>query len=101
MKNTVNGNSNTQNMKSVNSISYSELELGGLNYIKQQRFYLYLSAIIPIISIIIQFINIFISLVFVLKLEEVFRPDNPRGTVLGGWFLLDSILPIFISFTFI
>ena len=71
------------------SFLYSRLEKGGLDYVKKQNNYLTFSAIYPILTIIIQVIN----LIFIFQLEAMKPPLGPNP---GGPDLFDIISPIVI-----
>ncbi len=66
---------------------YSQMEKGGLNYIKKKKNYLIISVIYPIYAIILQLIN----LIFIVN------PDAPRPPSRPGFpSLLDVLTPIII-----
>lgn len=70
---------------------------GGLSYIKNQRNYLILNAIIPFYCIIVQFVNLLFTFLFILRVDELLpefgRPRTPL-------FLIDGLTPSFLLLVF-
>ncbi|MFX0085633.1 MAG: hypothetical protein ACFFAU_08160 [Candidatus Hodarchaeota archaeon] len=72
---------------------YAQMERGGLNYIKNQRNYLILSAIVPLCSFLVQMVNIAFTITFFIN--RVRFTNGPRFP--GLVFLnIDFITPIVV-----
>ena len=93
-------NSNEKPLTVVNSTLYSKMEQGGLKYIKNQRNYILLSAIVPILSIVVQIVNVSMILVFSLGFFDNARLQQGDRPPIGGLYLFDVLSPILIVFIF-
>ncbi|MFW9906080.1 MAG: hypothetical protein ACFFFH_17285 [Candidatus Thorarchaeota archaeon] len=95
--------SDVDNAKSINKVNGSrannnEVLLGGLTYIKNQRTYLMINAIVPIYCIIVQAMNLIFTFSFILRVEEI--PDEFRRPR-TPFFLLDALTPSLLFIVFI
>ncbi len=100
IKKTGSVNDNEKPLTAVNSALYSKMEQGGLKYIKNQRNYILLSALVPILSIAVQIVNVSMILVFSLGFLDYAKPPLGERPPIGGLYLFDVLSPILIVFIF-
>ncbi|MHA2246318.1 MAG: hypothetical protein ACXADY_15245 [Candidatus Hodarchaeales archaeon] len=80
------------------TVRSNDISYGSLSYIKNQRNYLIINAIVPIYCIIVQAFNLLFTLFFILRLEEIVSEfKRPRTK----FFLIDALTPSLLFFVFI
>ncbi|MHA1995276.1 MAG: hypothetical protein ACW97Z_12100 [Candidatus Hodarchaeales archaeon] len=86
-----------ENKTKETEIRNQDILYNGLSYIKNQRNYLVINAIIPIYCIIVQAFNLFFTFSFILRVEEIV-PEirKPRTTL----FLVDALTPSLLLLLF-
>ncbi len=77
-----------------NGTLYTQMERGGLNYIKNQRNYLILSAIVPLVCFLIQIINLYITFIFFIN--RVPPETGPSRWPGNPFLIIDISTPIVI-----
>lgn len=89
----------SENTKSKErTVRNNDISYGGLSYIKNQRNYLIINAIVPIYCIIVQAFNLLFTLLFILKLGEIV-PEFKRAKT--PFFLIDALTPSLLFLVFI
>ncbi|MHA1973917.1 MAG: hypothetical protein ACTSW1_13045 [Candidatus Hodarchaeales archaeon] len=82
----------------VNYDSYSKLESGGLNYIRNQRHYLLLSVIVPVYCVFVQLVNLTITLYYLFNVRQF--PVAPSFKRIGFVLLFDVFSPFIVLIIF-
>ena len=86
-------------------IENNDILFGGLYYIKNQRNYLLINAIIPAYCFIVQTINLIFTFMFILRIEELLQRIEEifpqRRIQKTPFFLIDALTPSLLFFVFI
>ena len=96
----------SENTKSKErTVRKNDMSYGGLSYIKNQRNYLLINAIIPAYCFIVQTINLIFTFMFILRIGELLQRIEetfPRQKIQKIPFsLIDALTPSLLFFVFI
>lgn len=80
----------------INGIEYSSIKSKGITYIKNQRNYLILNALVSFIAFFVSIINLIFQLYFLIIINQV--RDKPFPFRPNAFSIIDSITPIVIMF---
>lgn len=86
------------NVEDINGALYTQMERGGLNYIKNKRNYLILSAIVPLLSFFIQIMNLYMTFFFFINRDP--SKPFPSRWPWNPFLIIDIISPIVLLLLF-